>query len=64
MTIKKEEYNIIETSLDVLSETKRISEESEKQFKIHKKFLDNHKAVLKTDFIKCRIVFINSKLIL
>ena len=51
MTIKKEEYNIIETSLDVLSETKRISEESEKQFKIHKKFLDNHKAVLKTDFI-------------
>ena len=51
MTIKKEEYKIIETSLDVLSETKRISEESEKQFKIHKKFLDNHKAVLKTDFI-------------
>ena len=52
MTIKKEEYKISEKSrLDILSETKLISDESEKQFKIHKKFLDNYKAVLKIDFI-------------
>ena len=52
MTIKKEKYKISEKiRLDILSETKRISDESEKQFKIHKKFLDNYKAVLKIDFI-------------